>query len=421
MPTDKLYKSEELLSQLLNNIDDNIYFKDRESRFILVNEACAHRLHLRPENVIGKTDFDFFTEEHARPAFETEQLIMQTGEPSIGIEEKETWVNGHNTWVSTSKMPLRDKDGKVIGTFGMSRDITEHKLNEIKLHKYARCLTAINKQMEEELRMAANLQHAFLPQLYPDFSANATNTKCVEFAHSYIASANISGDLCSIIELGDSEVGMLIFDVMGHGVRAALITAILHTMIGDLSRRSLSPGEFFSEMNRQLRPMLQSQDSFIFVTAAYLTLNMKTGELHGASAGHTTPLRIRETPDGANTDLLHAAAHANGPALAVIENHDYKSFSVQLEPNECVLLYTDGLLEEINDSDEEFGMHRVIETIQNQQDNNPKKICTELVGAVNSFNDNDQLADDICLLAFRWNGCSKRCGNPRADGVDQAD
>src|SRR6056297_1088372 len=190
-------------------------------------------------------------------------------------------------------MPLRNADGEIVGTFGMSRDITEHKLNEIQLHKYARRLTQINKQMQEELSMAANLQHAFLPQFYPEFPLCANAERCVEFAHSYLANTQISGDLLAIHKINDAEVALLIFDVMGHGVRAALITAILHTMIGDLSRRDLSPGDFLSEMNRQLRPMLQSQDSFIFVTAACLILNAKTGELRGASAGHPPPLIIQ--------------------------------------------------------------------------------------------------------------------------------
>jgi PAS domain S-box-containing protein len=163
------YTSDELLTQLLDNISDHIYFKDRQSRFILVNKAFAEKLGLRPEDMKGKTDFDIFTAEHARPAFEDEQHIMETGEPLVGLEEKETWEKGRVSWASTTKMPLRDAKGEIIGIFGISREITEHKLNEIKLHQYARHLTQVNKKMEEELRMAANLQHAFLPQFYPDF------------------------------------------------------------------------------------------------------------------------------------------------------------------------------------------------------------------------------------------------------------
>ena len=83
----------------------------------------------RPRS-IGKTDFDIFTEEHARPAFEDEQEIMRTGRPVVGKEEKETWPGREDGGCSTTKMPLRDPGGRVVGTFGISRDITERKRAE---------------------------------------------------------------------------------------------------------------------------------------------------------------------------------------------------------------------------------------------------------------------------------------------------
>lgn len=128
---EELAKEQFLMNTLMNNIPDSIYIKDRDSKFIRINKALSDRFGLQnSEQAVGKTDFDFFTIEHAARAFEDEQTIIETGTPLIGIEEKETWPDGRITWVSTSKLPLIDKDGKIIGTFGISKDITERKLAE---------------------------------------------------------------------------------------------------------------------------------------------------------------------------------------------------------------------------------------------------------------------------------------------------
>jgi PAS domain S-box-containing protein len=140
-----------LLQNLLHNIPDSIYFKDRQSRFILINPAMARLFGLpSPQDAIGKTDFDIFAKEHAIPAFEDEQEIMRTGQAVVGKEEKEVWPNGSVSWVTTTKLPLRDKRGEIVGTFGISRDITERKQAEEALQKAVEDL----QLSREELRNA---------------------------------------------------------------------------------------------------------------------------------------------------------------------------------------------------------------------------------------------------------------------------
>ena len=127
-----------LLETLMDTIPDSIYFKDRESRFTRVNRYTAVRFGLSdPADVIGKTDYDFFTLEHAEKAHKDEQEIVRSGRPVVAVEEKETLPDGRIRWVSTTKMPLRDSTGAIIGTFGISRDITDKKLVEEELERQA--------------------------------------------------------------------------------------------------------------------------------------------------------------------------------------------------------------------------------------------------------------------------------------------
>ncbi|MEZ6058892.1 MAG: PAS domain-containing protein [Planctomycetaceae bacterium] len=115
-----------LLQALLKHIPDAIYFKNSRSEFIRISESLARAFQLNDvSEAVGRTDADFFTAEHADAARADELEILRTGRPIIGRIEKETWPDREDTWVSTTKLPLRDGDNNIIGTFGLSRDITD--------------------------------------------------------------------------------------------------------------------------------------------------------------------------------------------------------------------------------------------------------------------------------------------------------
>lgn len=121
----------ELLNALLTSTSDAIYFKDLQSRFVAVSQAQATKFNLNSTaEAVGKSDSDFFTGDHALEALHDEQEIMRTGVALNGKEEKETWPDKEPTWVLTSKMPLRNGEGKIVGTFGISRDISRTKRAE---------------------------------------------------------------------------------------------------------------------------------------------------------------------------------------------------------------------------------------------------------------------------------------------------
>jgi len=141
-----LLQEQMLLRALLKHVPDSIYFKDLQSRFLRASDSLVHKQGLAStDDLLGRTDFDIFSSEHAQNAYTDEQRIIRTGEPVVDKEEKETWPDGRVTWVSTSKLPLHDLKGRVIGTFGVSRDITARKVAEEKLKTTQKELLAASR------------------------------------------------------------------------------------------------------------------------------------------------------------------------------------------------------------------------------------------------------------------------------------
>ncbi|MDX2109338.1 MAG: PAS domain-containing sensor histidine kinase [Verrucomicrobiota bacterium] len=150
---EKLTETLELLQALMEYSPDRIYFKDAESRFLRVSNSLAAFCGRETEEVIGKTDFDLFGEAHARTALEDEKRIVTTGQPLLNKIEREVHLDGKVTWSLSTKLPLHDRNGKIIGTFGISKDITEIKLTESRLEE-------TNRQLLETSRMAGRAEVA---------------------------------------------------------------------------------------------------------------------------------------------------------------------------------------------------------------------------------------------------------------------
>jgi len=173
-----------LLRTLMDNLPDRIYFKDAQSRFLRNSRAHLERFGLTdPREALGKTDADFFTEEHARQALADEQRLMQTGEP-LTVEEKETWPDGSVTWALSTKLPMRDEQGKTTGTFGISRDITARKRAEEALVLAKEAAEEANRtksrflaNMSHELRTPLNSVIGFAGILLKNKSGNLSPTE----------------------------------------------------------------------------------------------------------------------------------------------------------------------------------------------------------------------------------------------------
>jgi len=389
-----------LLKTLMDNLPDHIYFKDRESRFIAVNRAMAALFGLEDQSdVLGKTDADLFAPEHAQAALRDEQEILNTGQPLVNMEEKETWPDGRETWVSTTKLPLRDPNGHIIGTFGLSRDITEKKRAEGKLAALARELHEKNEALEQDLEMARELQQAMLPHHYPRFPHHACKEEsAVRFYHFYQPSMSVSGDFFEVLKLSDTSVGVFICDVMGHGVRAALVASTVSALVGQLRDYLADPGEFLSRLNRALRSTLEYSEVPLFASAFYLLADLEKGELRYANAGHPNPLRVHCASDRAETYPLNGSKH--GPALGLFDDAVYPNSQCELSPHDTLLLFTDGLFEVEGPGGDIYDYRRLLEAVNRRRELPAFELCHEVIEEVQRFSAGRRFSDDVCLVAM---------------------
>ena len=141
-----------LLNDLLDNAPDIVYFKDRESRFTWINKEMVGLLGRKTKSeVLGKTDFDFFTPEHAQEARDDEERIMRTGQPLVNKLEKDNYADGSPRWVYTTKMPLHDIKGNIVGTCGITRDVTDLKRTEAALAQESNLLNAMLQNIPDAI------------------------------------------------------------------------------------------------------------------------------------------------------------------------------------------------------------------------------------------------------------------------------
>jgi len=308
-PTQEHY----LLTTLMNNLPDHIYFKDRESRFIRGNTTLAQMFGLTdPDQLVGKTDFDFFTGEHAQQAYEDEQTIIRTGQ-LLSKEEKETHHNRPDTWVSTIKLPLCDKDGNIIGTFGISRDITEHKLTEEEIKLKNELLQTINAEKDKFFSILAHdlkgPLSAFLgaTQILTEEIQTMTLEEIKEITISMKESAyNIYGLLENLLEWSRLKRGMMNFSPEKINVKQTT-TACIEVLKESAHKKKI-------KINYSLPEDLEIYaDSHMFETVIRnlisnaIKFTPKSGEIN-VSATTTTDnnieIKIRDTGIGMNKELI---------------------------------------------------------------------------------------------------------------------
>lgn len=317
-------------------------------------------------------------------------------------------TGGGSEQVAVEAMKLGAKDYMVktaVNLPALRRAITgalDRRRLEEQLARSTEELRRKNAQLEADLTMAREVQHALLPQSYPVFPGGVASTDSrLRFAHSWLPSHKVAGDFFAVFAVSDTEAGIFLCDVMGHGVRAALITALLHGSLREQQAVASDPGRFLAALNRELQVLVARAGDLVFVTAVYLVVDVTSGAVRLANAGHPAPLHLRQA-SGAVAPLQ--APDGTGPALGLIPEATFDVVNGQLAAGDRLLVFTDGIFEVEGRAGEEFGQARLRQVAGQLLAQPMGQLIEGLLAAVRSYRESPEAGfpDDVCLLAVEF-------------------
>jgi sigma-B regulation protein RsbU (phosphoserine phosphatase) len=274
----------------------------------------------------------------------------------------------------------------------------ERKRTAEQLAAYAAELREKNSQLEADLNMAREIQQVFLPQQFPTFPPGAAPAdSALRFYHRYEPASAVGGDFFNVFAVSDTVAGVFICDVMGHGLRAALVTAIMRGLVEELvPATAADPGQFLTELNHSLQVILSRMEEPIMATAFYLTADVGRSELRFASAGHPSPLRLRRS--AGTVDSLRDCDGRQGPALGLFAASVYPTCRCDLAANDLLVLFTDGLYEVEGAAHTEFGLRQLREAVRRRTALPAAKLFDEVLDEVKRFSARHEFEDDVCLV-----------------------
>lgn len=293
-----------------------------------------------------------------------------------------------NLEASIPPVKTADEVGALAESFKTMKSSLKQYISELKE------TTAAKERIESELKIAHEIQMGILPKNFPPFPDRTE----FDILATITPAKEVGGDLYDFFFMDDDHLCFAIGDVSGKGVPAALFMAVTKTMVKTKATKGLSPENVLNRVNQDLS---LDNESMMFVTLFFGILDTATGELEYCNAGHNPPMLLSAAGDVATLQAT------GGVALGVAEDWNYRSRRITLREGDTLFLYTDGVTEAMDKGEELFSENRLKEELVRVNGKTLKEIVSGIMGKVSSFSEGVPQADDITLMAIRYNGLQK--------------
>jgi sigma-B regulation protein RsbU (phosphoserine phosphatase) len=403
---DRLRFSETRFRSVWQNSTDGMRLTDEQGVVLAVNRSYCNLVGLPAEETVGRP----FTTAYA----ESEDLAAMTRTYQEQFSDRmiDTQLERHFTFRSGKTVDFElsntfiELEGGRPALLTVFRDITVRKQAEEREHRMnaelARSQAELqrkNEIMEEDLKMAREIQLAMLPQQYPGFPLGAQPSESLlQFRHRYHPTGQVGGDFFNILPLAPNKAGLFICDVMGHGVRSALVTAMVRALVEELRPIAAEPGQLLTRINRDIRAILQQSGTPLFTTAFYLVADLETRQITYANAGHPRPFLIHRA--SGEVEILKNADGKARPALGLFENTAYPAASRPLAGGDLVMLFTDGLYEVEAPGQEPYSQEMLLDAVRRHAHLHCDELFNALLREIPAFAQGHEFTDDVCLVGM---------------------
>ncbi len=407
---EKLKFSEMRFRSIWQKSFEGMRLTDEHGTMLAVNPAFCQIVGMPQEELVGRP----YTVIYAQTEDTAE--MMQRYQKRFAERKIETLLERHVSFrsgkvvdVELSNSYVEMEEGRSL-LLSLVRDVTLRKQAEERERKaaaeLARSQAELRKKniiLEDDLKMARDIQEAILPQQYPTFPPGAdSESSLLKFCHRYHPSGQVGGDFFNVLALSDTQAGLFLCDVMGHGVRSALVTAMVRGLVEELRPMALDPGQLLTRLNSDLRAILQQTGSPLFTTAFYLVADLARRQIFFANAGHPKPFLVHR-PSGEVEVLKYENGKAR-PALGLFANSTYPTVSAPLLPGDMLMLFTDGLYEVEGPGDQPYSQELLLDAVRRHSSMKCPDMFAAILAEIQQFTGSQEFSDDVCLVGMEVAG-----------------